>query len=195
MRFDRFTLAGSAALLVLAAGGCDTGPTEPRDEMSTALMFAEVPSVVSDRMTSGTVGDFAHEFACPEGGSMTLEGSITVEEDGSITIRRTSLVRRYDGCGVRRGRNTVVADGELAYEGEIHVDYDGKLPRHVVYHRVHQVGHLTIADGGRVRTCEYDLETVIDPESGHFHHKGIACGFPVDVQRTFNPWRSYSRSL
>ncbi|HEY8469771.1 MAG TPA: hypothetical protein VIL18_09015 [Longimicrobiales bacterium] len=196
MQLDRARVAGAGALLALGiVAACETGPTEPPySPSSAAVAFAQLAPGIS---LTGDAGEFEHHVDCPAGGSMTFQGSISLEEEGNVKIRRIAYVRRYEDCGIDRGyRNSsvVTASGELTYTGELHLEFDdGSLPTRLLLQKGRHVGTLTLVHGDDVTTCEYDVEQVFDLAAGQYSVKGSACGVPV--QNVMGGPRVYWRTL
>ncbi|HEY8469539.1 MAG TPA: hypothetical protein VIL18_07845 [Longimicrobiales bacterium] len=183
MQLDRARVAGAGMLLALGAlAACDTGPTEPPySPANAAVAFAQLSPGAS---LAGDAGEFEHHVACPAGGSMTFQGSVSFEEEGTVKIRRVTYVRRYEDCGMHRGyrsSSVVTANGELTYTGETHLELDdGAWRPSVLLQKGRQFGTLTLVHGDEVTTCEYDVEQLFDLVAGQYSVKGSACGVPVE---------------
>lgn len=164
------------ALVLGALAACDSDPTEPPAEgvAETVLQFTNLAGSVPIEGDS--------EVACPAGGRIAIDGNHSLEREGGILTHRWDHTRRYDDCAVRSQRGTATANGELQSTGEVRFETpegaggDAEL----LYQKSASEGYMTVEHGGEVRTCEYDLETMFDPDAGVFHMTGVACGRTID---------------
>lgn len=172
---SRVACAGALlALTVLVA--CDGAPTEPPplQPADAAVEFAQLARMGPADGTSG-------EMACPAGGTRSFEMTQSVEQDGDVTIHRTASTTVFDECGMQRGSSIIMTSGELTWTGESHLEQGGgKWPHGLLLRKSHQVGTLTMTYGDEVRTCEYDIMTVIEPAAGRYTYKGSVCGVAMD---------------
>ncbi|MFO7261871.1 MAG: hypothetical protein DIU52_012005 [bacterium] len=197
MQRDRARAAAAGALAALGIlAACDTEPTEPPYSPSNAaIAFAQFSPGVS---LAGDAGEFEHHVSCPMGGSVTFRGSVSLEEEGAVRIRRVTYVRRYEDCGIDRGyrsSSAVTANGELMYDGEMHMEFhDESWPPTVLLQKSRQFGTLTLLHGDEVTECEYDVEQVFDLVAGQYAVTGTACGVPVE-RTAMGGARVYWRTL
>jgi hypothetical protein len=179
MKHERVLTKGVGALLLCGVfAACDAGPTEPMpfNPAAAAGLFYQIlpPGEISD--------DPSGKLECPAGGSVAFERGVSNEQEGEVTIRRTQLTKRYDGCAMMRGSTIITANGETRSSEEMHLEHEGATwPHGVLYQEAHEVGTLAMSYGDtKTHTCENDFVTIFEPAAGRFSSSGIRCGYRID---------------
>lgn len=198
-------LACGAALLALFVG-CDdaAGPGDGFDAEDAAFVAldtdAAAGAMVFDLVGVGPVlraagrgveGDFSRTRECPDGGSISIEGTSTRTENGDgVVTWSLNANGTWDDCTHSRSRGDVAIttriDGSFQLSAER--KHNGRVP----------VGNQTTTKSGsftwertrgdetRTGTCEFDVTSVRNPDARQIRIEGTVCGREVD--RTID-WR------
>jgi hypothetical protein len=127
--------------------------------------------------------------ACPQGGRIIVQGTTSLEEEGSVTVRRWDGVMRFEECGVLIRSAEAIVNGEMQVEGEARFQHppEGSERGTLVFQESRQRGSITYLREGETGTCTSDLSHAFDPVSREYLITGTACGTPVDARMLAPP--------
>ncbi len=195
-----------AAALALLAAACADDPAEPEladltadeaawlaaeiDAVTDGILGAQ-PSMMGAQAPAGAVMpaampdtvtvEFEATRSCPEGGEAHVAGTMVRERDdatGTLTVH-TEATHTMTACAREGVRGVVTVDGEMAVTADRkRVDGRPSGPQTTTH-----VGSLTWSRAsGQARTCDIDLVSVRDPDTGTRTLEGTVCG--REVSRT-----------
>lgn len=203
MRNPLFAAALASAALALAACGDGTGPGAVGDDQLTAsearqlhqavfnlsagvrdrpgISFGRSPATAS----SGTFTfDFDDSVPCERGGSVELDGMISVSFDADAESNALSadVAVEHRSCGVQMDNGDVL---RLSGDPDIDVTMDAASgPDALESFTITERGAFTwVRDGGFSGRCEVDVTADMDIATGEVLVDGTFCG--VDVSGTY----------
>ena len=198
-------LTGGAVVLALFALGCAdaAGPVDGFDAEDAAFVALDTDAAAGGmvfdlvgvgpalRAGRGEEGDFSRVRDCPDGGTISLEGSATRTENGEGIVTWTLAANgAWDDCTHTRARGdravTTTIDGRFQLSAERR--HDGRVP--VGNQTMSKSGSFTWTrtrgDESRTGTCEFDVTSVRNPDARQIRVSGTVCGREID--RTIE-WR------
>ncbi len=185
------TTTALCALILTSACGEDT-PSTPSaaDFLEFAALAMEVEAMDADITLGASTADaetkeISRSRACPAGGSISVEGEITIDgdrESGTVTVDLTAT-RTHDDCTFERNGGTVTVNGSGTITAHRNL-VDGEP---VGLQTTTNEGSNTITrDDGESRTCSFSITSVRDPEAGTLTVTGNMCGREIDRTVTWD---------
>lgn len=195
------TLAGAAALAACDGSATSAAPSElsRADAEALAPAFGEMadsevgglgaPSFAAAgesgiRLAVTTTTDFTRTRGCPQGGSVTLRGTVVVTADRETRTasQQYNAVRTDSACAfpLRDGVMTINGNPNTVVAGSWSIA-NGVPGVRTLTHR----GAFTWAhSSGRTGSCTVDLTTTWTPATQTRRVQGTVCNRTVDVTRT-----------
>lgn len=191
---------GSLVVLAAMAAACGDDPTGVLDEGLSradaaflAVQLSGLGSVTIDEETAGfesalpTIDGFSADVgrgpgllrarACPAGGQFEIDGELSFSFGNGVLELSFSAQKSMTDCAFERGDDLLTVNGEVEISGtRTRVDGEPSGPQETDIE-----GSLSVTreSTGETRSCEIDITSVFDPETGMREVTGTMCGHDV----------------
>ena len=191
---------GPLVLLASLAAACGDDPTGVPDESLSradasflAVRLSGLGSLTVDEETAGfestsPAGDgfladvgrgpgLLRARACPAGGELEISGEMSFSFEDGVMELSFSAEKSMTDCAFERGDDLLTVNGEVAIRGtrtRVGGEPSGLQETDIE-------GSLSVTRGstGETRSCEIDISSVYDPETGTREVTGTMCGHDV----------------
>ena len=191
---------GPLVLLAALAAACGDDPTGvPDDSLSRAdasflaVRLSGLGSVTVDEETAGfesvsSAGDgfladvergpgLLRARACPAGGELEISGEMSFSFEDGVMELSFSAEKSMTDCAFERGDDLLTVNGEVSIWGtRTRVDRE---PSGLQETDIEGSISVTRESTGETRSCEIDISSVFDPETGTREVTGTMCGHDV----------------
>ncbi len=191
---------GPLVLLATLSAACGDDPTGVPDEGLSradaaflAVRLSGLGSLTVDEETAGfestssTIDGFLADVergpgllrarACPAGGELEISGEMSFSFEDGVMELSFSAEKSMTDCAFERGDDLLTVNGEVAIRGtrtRVAGEPSGLQETDIE-------GSLSVTRGstGETRSCEIDISSVYDPETGTREVTGTFCGHDV----------------
>jgi len=191
---------GPLVLLATLAAACGDDPTGVPDEGLSradaaflAVRLSGLGSLTVDEETAGfestssAIDGFLADVgrgpgllrarACPAGGEVEISGEMSFSFEDGVMELSFSAEKSMTDCAFERGDDLLTVNGEVAIRGtrtRVGGEPSGLQETDIE-------GSLSVTRGstGETRSCEIDISSVYDPETGTREVTGTMCGHDV----------------
>lgn len=191
---------GPLVLLATLAAACGDDPTGVPDEGLSradaaflAVRLSGLGSLTVDEETAGfestssAIDGFLADVergpgllrarACPAGGELEISGEMSFSFEDGVMELSFSAEKSMTDCAFERGDDLLTVNGEVAIRGtrtRVGGEPSGLQETDIE-------GSLSVTRGstGETRSCEIDISSVYDPETGTREVTGTFCGHDV----------------
>jgi hypothetical protein len=196
-----FRIAHRAAL----AAACSEDPTgvpyEGLSRADAAFLAVRLSGLGSGTVDEGTAGFEAapssnggfladvergpgllRARACPAGGQLEIDGEMSFSFDDGVLELSFSAEKSMTDCAFERGDDLLTVDGDVAIWGtRRRVDRE---PSGLQETDIEGSISVTRASTDETRSCDIDISSVFDPETGTREVTGTMCGHDVSERAT-----------
>jgi hypothetical protein len=202
----RNLLLPGALAAVLALAACDKGVTGP--DASSQLSAADVQALASEtgdqdgafldgfggpsfnktpsgpQFATTVTTTFTRTRPCPQGGTVTLAGSVTHTADRATQSGSTafSATRTENACAFNRNGATITITGNPNTQLTASQSWANGVPG---VRTATKVGSFNWTRGERSGTCNINVTATWTPATHTFHVEGTVCNQTVNVTRTW----------
>jgi len=191
---------GPLVLLATLAAACGEDPTGVPDQGLSradaaflAVRLSGLGSLTVDEETAGfqstssAIDGFLADVgrgpgllrarACPAGGELEISGEMSFSFEDGVMELSFSAEKSMTDCAFERGDDLLTVNGEVAIRGtrtRVGGEPSGLQETDIE-------GSLSVTRGstGETRSCEIDISSVYDPETGTREVTGTMCGHDV----------------
>ncbi len=191
---------GPLVLLATLAAACGDDPTGVPDEGLSradasflAVRLSGLGSLTVDEETAGfetastAVDGFMADVergpgllrarACPAGGELEISGEMSFSFENGVLELSFSAEKSMTDCAFERGDDLLTVNGDVAIWGtRTRVDRE---PSGLQETDIEGSISVTRESTGETRSCEIDISSVFDPETGTREVTGTMCGHDV----------------
>jgi len=191
---------GPLVLLATLAAACGDDPTGVPDEGLSradaaflAVRLSGLGSLTVDEETAGfestssAIDGFLADVgrgpgllrarACPAGGEVEISGEMSFSFEDGVMELSFSAEKSMTDCAFERGDDLLTVNGEVAIRGK-RTRVDGE-PSGLQETDIEGSLSVTRESTGETRSCEINISSVFDPETGTREVTGTMCGHNV----------------